>query len=117
MLLAVGMMFHHVGDIWILESREPTGPLLYRDSIKSVIGLGIVHELRFVNPLLFAGEERPLHTLVYFEDMPVFIDLTVQALEVPSQLLSHGELDTKLLKGVASVQKALNLHPGEFPGA
>jgi len=116
-MLAVGMMFHHVGDIWILESREPAGPLLYRDSIKSVIGLGIVHELRLVNSLLFAGEERPFHTLVDFEDMPIFIDLTVQALEVPPQLLSHGELDSKLLKGVASVQKALDLHPGKLPGA
>jgi hypothetical protein len=65
-MLAMSMMLHRIGNVWILQSRKPTGPLLYRDSIKSVIGLGIVHELRFVNPLLFAGEERPLHTLVDF---------------------------------------------------
>lgn len=116
-MLAVGMLFYRVREIRILEFRESIEPLLYRDSIKCVIGNGVVHELRFVNPFLFPSEERPFHSLVDFEDMPVFIDLTVQALEMPSQLLRHGELNSKLLKGVASLQEALDLHPGELPGA
>ena len=116
-MLAVSMLFNRIREIRIIEFREPIEPLLYRDSIKRVIGHGVVHELRFVNPFLFASEERPFYSLVDFEDMPVFIYLTVQALKVPSQLLRHGELDSKLLKGVASLQKALDLHPGELPGA
>jgi hypothetical protein len=111
------MLFHRVREIRILDFRESIEPFLYRDSVKRVIGHGVVHELRFVNSLLFASEERPFHSLVHFEDMSIFIDLAVQALEVPSQLLRHGELDSKFLKGVASIQKALDLHPGELPGA
>ena len=64
--MAVGLLFHRVREIGILKPREPIEPLLYRDSIKSVISHGVVHELRFVNSLFFPSEERPFYSLVDF---------------------------------------------------
>jgi len=65
-MLSVVLLFYCVREIRILEFREPIEPLLYRDSIKCVIGHGVIHELRLVNPLLFSSKERPFHSLVNF---------------------------------------------------